>query len=151
MITANEPEVWKEVPSEPSIMASSKGRVWIKPFVGQMPNGTLRTYKTKPTYGFEEKTATAREGSPKRMIFRVGRLKKTFKVHRLVCEAFWGPAPSPSSIVLHLDEDPSNNVPSNLRWGTRKENQNFPKAKQAFSARVGDKSPWAIHMRRSAA
>lgn len=44
------------------------------------------------------------------------------KVHRLVCEAFHGPPPPGKDQVRHLDGDPSNNHPANLRWGTAKEN-----------------------------
>lgn len=42
--------------------------------------------------------------------------KRTFKVHRLVCEAFNGPSPSPDAIVAHRDDVPSNNLHTNLRW-----------------------------------
>lgn len=107
-------EVWKNVPSAPAVMASSLGRVMLSPTKAAMPNGVIREYSSKPTYGFEDHTATARPWSPKRRIIRVERLKKTFKVHRLVCEAFNGPPPSQTSIVLHLDENPSNNRPENL-------------------------------------
>lgn len=45
-------------------------------------------------------------------------------VHRLVCEAFHGPQPSPEkSMVAHNDGDPANNTPGNLRWATPAENQ----------------------------
>ena len=141
-------EIWKKIPSVDGVLASSDGRVWVLPTIGKMPNGALREYKTKPTFGYEEKTATGRGGVKKRYIIRVYRLKKTFKVHQLVCEAFHGPKPFPSAIVLHLDEEASNNSADNLRWGTRKENQNFPKAMAAFKARVGDLSPYAIHKKR---
>lgn len=141
-------EEWRLVPSVPGIMASSHGRIQIIPFIGEMPHGGLRHYSTKPTHGVEQKDATARPGSPKRRIIRFGRAALTLRVHRLVCEAFHGPQPSPAHIVLHLDEDPSNNREVNLRWGTRKENQNFPKARAAFRARTGERSPIAIHRRR---
>ena len=141
-------EVWKEVPSVPQIMASTLGRIMVKPTTGAMPGGGVRSYISKPTYGNEEKSATGRKDSPKRRILRVGRLRKTFKIHRLVCEAFHGAAPFENAIVLHLDENASNNQPGNLRWGTRKENQNFPKAVAAFKARTGENSPRAIHQRR---
>ncbi|AUQ74789.1 HNH endonuclease signature motif containing protein [Phaeobacter piscinae] len=140
-------EEWKMVPSAPDILASSLGRVWVRPCTRALPNGGTRTYNAKPTYGYADGSATSRADSPKRRIIRVNRLSKTFKVHQLVCEAFHGPKPFPKAIVLHMDEDPSNNRPENLRWGTRKENQHFPKAKAAFKARTGDKSCWAIHRR----
>ena len=144
-------EVWKEVPSVPQIMASTLGRIMVKPMVGITPSGGIRSYSCKPTFGMEDTSATGRQDSPKRRIIRIGRFRKNFKIHRLVCEAFHGAAPFESAIVLHLDEDPSNNQPGNLRWGTRKENQNFPKAVAAFKARTGENSPWAIHQQRASA
>ena len=144
-------EVWKEVPSVPQIVASTLGRVMVKPLLADISAGRMRDYISKPTYGMEDTSATGRKDAPKRRILRVNRLRKNFKIHRLVCEAFHGAAPFESAIVLHLDEDPSNNQPGNLRWGTRKENQNFPKAVAAFKARTGENSPRAIHQRRKQA
>lgn len=43
-------------------------------------------------------------------------------VHRIVAEAFLGPAPSERHIVAHNDGNPKNNVVSNLRWTTLAEN-----------------------------
>jgi hypothetical protein len=144
-------EIWRDVPSFPEIRASSLGRVQVKPFIGKMPTGGMRRYDSAATYGHDDTSATCRVGSPKRKIIRVARLRRTFKVHALVCEAFHGVKPFPSAIVLHLDEDPSNNAPTNLRWGTRKENQNFPQVVAAFKSRTGDKSSWAIHQKRKSA
>lgn len=45
------------------------------------------------------------------------------QVHRLVCEAFHGPAPEGKNLVLHWDDDPLNNTPENLRWGDLSDNQ----------------------------
>lgn len=42
-------------------------------------------------------------------------------VHDLVLEAFVGPRP-PGLSALHWDDDVENNSPSNLRWGTQREN-----------------------------
>jgi len=47
---------------------------------------------------------------------------KRFRVNRLVCEAFHGPAPSPLHHAAHEDNDLNNNRPDNLRWATPKEN-----------------------------
>lgn len=144
-----ENEIWKPIPSIDGAFASSDGRVLFPPRNDAvMPNGGIRTYSSKPTFGYEEKTATARSDSGKRMIIRWR--CKTYKIHRLVCEAFHGLAPSEKSIVLHINEEPTDNRAENLRWGTRKENQNFPKAKAAFMARTGENSPWAIHLKRKA-
>lgn len=43
------------------------------------------------------------------------------RVHRLVLEAFAGPAP-PGMECLHLDNNRANSAIDNLKWGTRKEN-----------------------------
>ena len=44
------------------------------------------------------------------------------KVHVLVCTAFNGSSSDPEMQVRHLDGMPTNNRPSNLRWGTALEN-----------------------------
>lgn len=44
-------------------------------------------------------------------------------VHRLVCEAFHGPCPPDKEQVRHLDNNRGNNVPSNVCWSTRAENE----------------------------
>lgn len=43
-------------------------------------------------------------------------------VHRLVCEAFHGPAPEGRPWALHGERGESVNTPDNLRWGTPKDN-----------------------------
>lgn len=45
----------------------------------------------------------------------------TRNIHRMVCAAYHG-APEPTAEVLHFDGVASNNQPSNLRWGSAKEN-----------------------------
>jgi hypothetical protein len=128
-------------------MASSLGRVRIKETQGLMPNGAKRQYKTKPTFGYEDTTATRRHGVGGRL--HIVHRGKTHKIHVLVCEAFHGPKPFSGAIVIHEDENPQNNRADNLRWGTRRENQNYPKAIEAFKARTGENSCWAIHRRRN--
>jgi hypothetical protein len=42
--------------------------------------------------------------------------------HRLICEAFHGPAPEGMRLVRHLDGDKPNNRADNLAWGTDLDN-----------------------------
>lgn len=55
-------------------------------------------------------------------------VKVTKSAHRLVCMAFHGMPPTATTQVRHLDGNPSNNVPSNLCWGTQYENWQDRKA-----------------------
>jgi hypothetical protein len=48
--------------------------------------------------------------------------RKVLKFHRIVCEAFHGPQPSPKHVVAHNDGNPLNNRADNLRWATAREN-----------------------------
>jgi hypothetical protein len=47
---------------------------------------------------------------------------KTFRVHRLVLEAFVGPCPDGME-ARHLSGDPADNRLENLEWGTRADNR----------------------------
>ncbi len=48
---------------------------------------------------------------------------KRYAVHRLICEAFHGKSPAGKNDVNHKDCDKGNNVPRNLEWVSRTENQ----------------------------
>jgi len=49
--------------------------------------------------------------------------RKHLQVHRLVAEAFHGPAPSKDHIVCHKDDIGHHNHKDNLYWGTRDDNE----------------------------
>lgn len=108
-------ETWREVPSLPVMLVSSEGRVMVKPYRASMPKGGKRCYGGEPHFGVWNKT----DGR-----FIVVYKGKSYKVHQLVCEAFNGEKPFPEAVVMHLDENAANNRPSNLKWGTQKENLN---------------------------
>ena len=64
--------------------------------------------------------------------------KKTLYVHSLICEAFHGKRPDYAQ-VRHMDGNPSNNAPWNLKWGTAQENWNDKR--RHHTATVGEKHP----------
>lgn len=83
-----------------------------------MPHGGLRKYGGKAWTG-------AWDSVQHRFVFLYR--GKTYRVARVICEAFNGPAPREGLDTVHIDEDSSNNQPSNLKWGTHKENMNCDK------------------------
>lgn len=116
-------EVWKPVPSLDGVMASSEGRIILPPRHAPLPNGGVRLYIPKPTAGV---VSRARKGAAHEYLSYWTRHYGNIKVHQAVCEAFHGPKPFPSAVVIHLDENALNNRPGNLKWGTQKENLNAP-------------------------
>lgn len=138
-------EVWKPVPSKPGLMASSFGRVRLPAGTAKTGNGGVRSYEPKPTFGVRTRASkTARH-------VYMGMYNKKYgnmKVHRLVCEAFHGDPPFEKAVVIHLDEDATNNRPENLRWGTQKENLNMPGFIAYCKSRTGENSPTIKGMRK---
>lgn len=65
--------------------------------------------------------ATVRDSDGYLNLCRGGRASKV-KVAHLVAEAFIGPRPD-GSVLRHLDGNPANNTPANLRYGSQSENQ----------------------------
>lgn len=121
-----ETEIWRPVPSEPSVLVSSLGRVLQPPSYAPLPNGGFRAYMPEPRVGQVAKSQkTAKHEYYHIMLKRYsGNRQSPRKVHQLVCEAFHGPKPFEKAVVMHLDEDALNNRPENLKWGTQKENLN---------------------------
>jgi len=95
-----------------------------------MPHGGVRSYG-----------ARARRGTWDGDRYILTMKQKTYRVARLVCEAFHGPAPSEKSVCMHLDENSRNNDPSNLQWGTQKENLNAPGFIDYCRSRTGERNP----------
>lgn len=101
------------------------------PYVAPMPRGGRRVYGGEPHQG-------QWDGERFVMHYR----GRTYKIHRLVCEAFHGPAPFFGALVMHSNEDASVNKASNLAWGTQKENLNAPGFIAYCRSRTGDASPF---------
>lgn len=138
-------EIWKPVPSEPGVLASSFGRVLQAPGYAPLPNGGYRLYTPEPRFGNVSRSRKDAAHAYRHIMLKRsgdGPRQQPRKVHQLVCEAFHGPKPFPESVVLHLDEDAMNNRPENLRWGTQKENLNMPKFKEYLRNRTGENNPF---------
>ena len=135
---SNASEEWRPVPSRPGIEASSLGRVRCLPYPVHLPNGSVRMFEAKPTYGYRRKANRSA-----RHVYRGiwWRRHGNMKIHRLVCEAFHGQPPSKTSIVLHLNENSEDNRIENLRWGTQRENLNMPGFIAYCKSRIGMNSP----------
>ena len=125
-------EVWREVPSVPELLVSSEGRVMTKPYRGEMPNGGLRPYGGHPHFGVWNKQDAR---------FIIIHKSKTYKIARIVCEAFNGPPPKGKPVCMHIDENAANNRPDNLAWGTQKENLNAPRFKEYRELKTGETHP----------
>jgi HNH endonuclease len=133
-------EIWRDVPSVPGILVSSEGRVMHTPYRGPMPKGGDRPYGGQPTFGVWNKT----DGR-----FIVVVRGTTHKIARLVAEAFHGPPPFDDAVAMHLDENAANNRPSNVCWGTQKENLNADGFLAYCRGRTGENSP-TVKARRKA-
>lgn len=134
-------ETWRVVPSAPWFLVSSEGRVMTAPYLGEMPYGGVRPYGGQPHFGVWNK----HDGR-----FIIVHKGKTYKVHRLVCEAFNGAPTDEKNVCMHLDENAANNRASNLAWGTQKENLNAPGFIEYCKSRTGENSPTAKAMKKTA-
>jgi len=124
-------EEWRIVPSDPSLLASSAGRIMVAPY--SILKGVRRSYGGVPTLG---------QWDGARFIYcRKGH--RTLKVARVVCEAFHGSPLHEDAVCMHQDENSRNNTPGNLAWGTQKQNLNAPGFLQYCRGRTGENSPTA--------
>lgn len=125
------------IPSIPGALAREDGMIKLPDTTAKMPHGGTREYKTKWVRGtIRRATKTARH-----CYYGILYRGSNYKIHRLVCEAFHGAAPEGMSIVLHLNEDATDNRPENLQWGTQKENLNANGFIEYCKSRIGENSP----------
>lgn len=101
-------EEWKPLPLNPNYWASSLGRIASGP--GRTTLGRVLAQHPTTSGRLRVSLGTGPKGSIKR------------EVHRLICEAFHGLPPDPLLEAAHNDGDALNNLPSNLRWATHREN-----------------------------
>ena len=97
-------EVWREIPdTDGKLLVSDQGRVKSMLRDGRI----LKTQRDKKGYH--------------RLRVTISRVKRSYKVHRLVAEAFI-PNPEGKPQVNHIDGNKDNNTAANLEWVTNIEN-----------------------------
>lgn len=92
------------IPSHPEYSASTEGQIW-----SEKSGRFLRDYKGK-------------FGSRRVNLSEAGVRSGSVGVHRLVCEAFHGPAPQEKPWALHRNGKAWDNRPENLYWGDAQDN-----------------------------
>jgi hypothetical protein len=100
---------YRLVPEDDRYRVGDDGSVWSR----AMQNG-------RPGYAATWRRLSARVMASGHLMVGFGDRKRL--VHRLVLQSFVGPCPEGME-CRHLDGNPANNVPSNLAWGTKKENR----------------------------
>mmetsp|Transcript_19860 Transcript_19860/g.55254 ORF Transcript_19860/g.55254 Transcript_19860/m.55254 type:complete len:122 (+) Transcript_19860:1637-2002(+) len=70
--------------------------------------------------------------------------KRSIPCHRAVCEAFYSPNPPSKPHVAHLNGDPCNNTPGNLRWISPAENRVNQVREPRDKARPCRNSVWPL-------
>lgn len=113
-------EAWRSVPGYGGhYLASSHGRIKVRARVV-----TKRHYKGKIMLQRYQSRLLTPFLSNGYWTVSIGYERKTLTVgvHVMVLSAFKGERPSPDLECCHWDGNPVNNHPSNLRWGTPKDN-----------------------------
>lgn len=106
----------RPIPSCPDYFASADGTIWTIKRKGGNDRGAGRTGSPRPlkshvnAYGYCI------------VNIQIDGKNKTRPVHRLVLEAFVGPAPEGYHGCHYPDSNPSNNRLENLRWGSVADN-----------------------------
>ena len=103
-------EEWRIIPSSPSYEVSSTGRV-----------RRLAPYRATKV-GHVLKPSRQRSKHLLVRLCEAGKPVRATGIHRLVAEAFHGPAPTPKHVAAHNNGIPFDNRPDNIRWATNSEN-----------------------------
>lgn len=114
-------EEWRPIAGYEGIYeVSSRGRV--RSLDRTLDQGNcVRQMRGKILSGGKRKSPRKRFGAYRTVDLYDHGARSTRYVHRLVAKAFIGPG-GPGLEVCHKDDNGSNNVPSNLYWGTRSQN-----------------------------
>ena len=127
----------KPIPSIPGAFAREDGFVKMPEKIGATRGSNTRLYVTKWKKGSITKSSKTASHCYYGLVYQL----KNYKVHRLICEAFYGPPPFKNAVVIHINEDATDNRVENLKWGSQKENLNCAKFIEYCKNRTGENSP----------
>lgn len=109
-------EVWKDIPGyEGAYQISNAGR--IKSLSRPATNCFQKNRKIKERINSAHLSKTHMF-----VILRKDGVRKQVYLHILLMLVFVGPMPEGCNVVMHLDDDPTNNNLSNLKYGSQSEN-----------------------------
>lgn len=113
-------ELWRDIPGyEGAYQVSSMGRVRSLPRFVQVYDSVRRVSYTRPCPGKVLRQAVCDRAG--HVSVHLGKYCRGIPVHQLVMLAFHG-YPPPGMEAMHLNGDPKDNRPENLRYGTHSEN-----------------------------
>ncbi len=115
------PRVIRPIRGFPGYLVGDDGSVWTRWKTRKRSQGG-RGVESYISNSMKEMKPRDHNGGYLAMAFRKDGRYHYFLVHRLVLETFIGPCPEGME-ALHGDGNRHNNRRSNLRWGTRKENE----------------------------
>lgn len=127
-------EVWRDIGGYEGVyQISNLGRV------KSLHRSILRKNGVKQTFSERIlKIKTQKNGYKFINLKCQGKQERTFRLHRLVAEAFI-PNPLDLPCINHKDEDKSNNTSDNLEWCTQKYNINYGSHNEKVSSSQGRK------------
>lgn len=113
-------EIWRDIPGyEGSYQVSSRGRVRSLPREIQICDSVRGTRYMRPCPGIILRQSVCdRTGH---LSVHLGKYCRGIPVHQLVLLAFHG-YPPPGTEAMHLNGNPRDNRPENLKYGTHSEN-----------------------------
>ena len=112
--------------------------------------GNIRGF---PGYFISKTGILYRNGKPLKSYFHKGYMRnqlhngtfrKNIKLHRLVAETYI-PNPDNLPVVMHLNDDPTDNRVENLKWGTQKQNVNDAIDKGRLKVKGKDNPMYGVH------
>ncbi len=114
------PELWRDIPGYVgSYQVSSLGRVRSLPRILPVYNSAGEVMYSRPSPGVILRPAVCDKAG--HVSVHLGKHCRGIPVHQLVMLAFYGPPPAGME-AMHLNGNPKDNRPENLKYGTHSEN-----------------------------